>query len=113
MIRYIAALMLFAFPALAHDHEKPELDDWYRSLTVPKTHGEFYRGQSCCDYTDCKPSPARKTPTGWEAQADNGVWLKVHPNAIIRDKGNPYKFTPVVCIRNGKVNCFVQGETGF
>lgn len=96
-----------------HDHQKQDLDKWYRSLTVPKPHGPFHRGQSCCDVTDCAPGKIRWTKEGLEAQAGNGVWLPVHPHAIIKDKGNPYKFQPVVCIRMGKVNCLVMGEAGF
>lgn len=102
-------LALLAGPVWAHDHARPDLDSWYRSLRVPETHSGFAKGWGCCDKTDCAPRAVRYLPGGiMEARGDNGVWAPVPPESIIRDKGNPYPM-PVVCIIEGKVACVVEG----
>lgn len=100
-----------AGPAWGHDHERPDLDEFYRSLTVPYSHNGFIAGSSCCNRTDCAPRHVRLTDGIYEAQGDNGEWMAIPIQAIITDKENPY-MQAVVCILGGKINCAVLGRTG-
>jgi hypothetical protein len=111
MVRLTLLFLLLASPALAHDHERPDLDEFYRSLMVPYSHNGFVAGSSCCNKTDCAPRPVRLTNGIYEAQGDNGEWLEIPIQAIITDKENPY-MQAVICILGGKINCAVLGRTG-
>jgi len=112
MMRYVPALLLlFVSPVMAHDHSRPELHDWYLSLTVPNDHSGFAQGESCCHETDCKPRPVRLVGGIYEAQGDAGNWLPIPALSVITDKGNPY-LQAVICIRFGRINCAVMGKAG-
>lgn len=88
-----------AVVAFAHDHG---IDNkWLDQLKQPS-------GISCCSGHDCFKTRARIGPDGWEAQTQQGQWVKIPDSIIIRDKGNPTG-EPVLCYNYGKPLCFVEG----
>ncbi len=98
MFRFALALLLLpCWPAGAHDHKHPELDQWYGSLTKPGSHGYEGGGVSCCSMTDCHPTDAETRGDEWWARLgerrgddwDLGEWVRVPPEAIIPNKTNP------------------------
>jgi hypothetical protein len=78
----VIALLAFAPSALAHDHEHPELDQWFRSLTNQI-------GGSCCDGSDAY---SVEDPD-WEVTADpknpyrvklDGKWVLVAVSSVVK-----------------------------
>ena len=113
----IARLMfaLWIVPAIslvwAHDGSN---DKWYESLKRPGTE------RTCCTGHDCKPTEAEiRDGRWWVRDPEDGTWIEVPDDAVIRDQGNPVG-QPVVCLIHigdeytgeivyREVRCFVPG----
>lgn len=106
----ILAVILIAMcgPALAHDHAKPELNNWFLSLRnknrVP-----------CCDGSDAK----RLDDVDWESRDGhyrvklNGEWVDVPDDAVIEQPNlsGPAMVWPMYKDDGHMVpRCFIPGE---
>lgn len=90
-------LVLWAMiPASAHDGADP-LATWYKSL---KTNS----GNTCCDQSDCRPTPARITPDGWQVKIE-GQWQDVPPEVILQRENLAGE--PVACVYFHRILCFI------
>lgn len=111
-----------ALPATAHDHHKPQLDQWYQSLERPDRKGMgwgYSNSISCCQLTDCHETEAEFRGSdvwarlGYQENGDWHLvnWMKVPPEKIIRQKYNPTG-NPVIChTMSWKKNSY-EMETG-
>lgn len=105
-----AAFVCVAVPALAHDHKRPELDGYFRSLR--NTDGAY-----CCDGTDAisVDDPDWKTENGHNSVKIDGAWVSVPNSALVTQ---PNKYGPAVVWPGPTVNgeqtvrCFMQGMMG-
>jgi hypothetical protein len=103
-------------PSRAHDHNRPELNDWFRSLKSP---GHGY----CCDGSDA----LSVDDPDWEApgQSDNpsghyrvkleGEWIDVPDDAVINEPNRDGRALVWPYRRDGKLNqirCFLPGSMG-
>jgi len=104
-------LMALLLAADAHDHQRPELDEWFRGL-------ESTGGASCCDGSDA----FSVMDPEWDVNNDpefpfkvkfGGVWLKVPKNAVVKgpNKAGPAQLWPVQDEDGGEpgVRCFLPG----
>lgn len=118
---YIALIILFLFtiPVRAHDHSRPELDEWYRTLMMPDNpavrccgEDDEYRceafvrdGETWCRITDDRVNPRRPF-----VALDTEIFIPRHKYKF--DQGNPTGSTVVFGRPSGDgflVYCFVQG----
>lgn len=91
-------------PVLAHDHERPGLTDWFKSLRNP-------RGVPCCDGSDAR----KLSEVDWKSSPDgksyqvrvDGQWRDVPEEAVL-DIPNKEGVT-MVWIFNGLITCFLVG----
>ncbi|MCS3690969.1 hypothetical protein ABIF26_006476 [Bradyrhizobium elkanii] len=121
------AFFTFAFVSLAygHDHNHPELDDWYASLMQPDApHAsccgkadaywcdDYYArdGRAFCKITDDRPDAPLNRP-----HIPLGTEIEIPPNKLKWDRANPTGHA-VIFVRGGAwgpglftVFCFVQG----
>lgn len=72
----LAVLLLLITPALAHDHNRPELEDWMKSL-----HAKG--GAWCCDGKDTDPIDDWDTQGGHYRVKYQGQWFDVPKEAIV------------------------------
>lgn len=74
----IASVLCVSLPALAEDHagHAAHHDELYKGLKQPGT------GMSCCNNSDCRPAPHRKTMTGVEFFVA-GRWIMPPPSKLI------------------------------
>lgn len=93
---------------LAHDHGRPELNEWFKGLRA-------HSGVSCCDGSDA----TSLEDVDWDTKDDhyrvrlNGQWVDVPDEAVIDDpnKAGPTMVWPyygpngVIIIR-----CFLRGS---
>ena len=77
MRRWALIFLLTSFPALAHDHDHPELNEWMKGL---------YSGKGvCCSGHDATVL----TDSDWESRAGryrvriDGEWVDVPPDAVV------------------------------
>lgn len=120
-MKLLAALLLLAIPAQAHDGQH---DDWYGSLMVPN-RPPWAQAMPCCDIDDCRPVLSRRTDSGhWQVYIDSKTfpnnpkvlpqghapddWVDVRDEAIITDQGNPIG-SAVACWWSRDVLCFIPG----
>lgn len=118
---YIALIILFLFtiPVRAHDHSRPELDEWYRTLMMPDNPGvrccgedDEYRceafvrnGETWCRITDDRVNPRRP-----HVAIGTEIFIPRHKYKF--DQGNPTGSTVVFGRPSGDdflVYCFVLG----
>lgn len=78
MLKAALVLLFLISPAFAHDHNKPHLNDWYKSL--------HSKGKSwCCDGNDV----THLDGSDWEGRGNkyrvriNGEWMDVPDEAVI------------------------------
>ena len=100
----LAASSGVAAPPVGADPNSP-MARWYRGLKMPGN------GHSCCDVSDCRPTQARQVNGGWQALAEDGVWLDIPPQLIIEDTVHPGG-SAVMCQINHTVLCFVPPAAG-
>lgn len=111
LIAIAVVLMALLLAADAHDHNRPELDEWFRGLQAQS-------GASCCDGSDA----FSVVDPDWDTTADpdwpykvkfKGAWLKVHKSAVVPgpNKAGPAKVWPVEDEEDGttSVRCFLPG----
>jgi len=86
-----------------HDHNHPENDDWFRSLTNS-------RGGSCCDGTEAK----RVEDVDWRDEEGgaysvkiNGVWVRFEKDQIVTAT-NRYGYA-MYWDFHGVYTCFMPG----
>jgi hypothetical protein len=116
---FLIAILLAIQPlrVKAHDHDHPELDQWFKSLT---NQG----GGSCCDGSDAYSVLA----VDWEHTDDaewpfkvlfQGKWLKVNKSSLVKgvNKTGISKLWPVQQTDDGgepvgewAVRCFMPGS---
>lgn len=94
----IVSVLILSVPALAHDHNEPNLDSWYQSLQRPDRPQYGYQGiVSCCNKEDCHPTEAEHRGDDWWAQliemhggeGTPNAWVKVPPEKILKNTTNP------------------------
>src|SRR5437899_3132832 len=84
----VATLLLLSTVALAHDHNAPELDQWYKSLRNDS-------GMYCCDGSDAysvndpdwTPNPDEEYPYKVKVRLHDGTltdYLPVHKQAVVK-----------------------------
>lgn len=104
-----------AFAQTAHDAGHAEHhEDKYRHWMQPGGLA------SCCNEKktvdgrttgDCYPTKARVVDGGWVALRDDGVWIEIPDDRIIRER-NPGSEDGHLCYNYGRVLCFVPPDTG-
>jgi hypothetical protein len=108
---------LYSIPvSRAHDHEHPELNEWYATLMQPDVPtasccGEadaYYcdtihvkDGKTFCTITDDRVVPGRP-------QVDVGTVIEIPNHKLKWDRGNPTGHAVVFLSRQLYVFCFVQ-----
>lgn len=112
----ILGLVLIATPVRAHDHENPELNEWYRGLMQPDVPTMSCCGEADAYYCDdyyardgrayCKITDDRVVPG--RPQVDVGTEIEIPPNKLKFDRGNPTGHSIVFLSRNLYTFCFVQ-----
>lgn len=99
------AVLLFMKVVRAHDGMN---DAWFESLTVPG-HEEAH----CCGGRDCKAAEAELRGGEWWAQDPAGHWVKIPPERVISNKGNPVGSAVLCALPDGEGGyfpiCFVPG----
>jgi hypothetical protein len=102
----------------AHDHERPELDEWFQTLMQPDVPNasccgeadaywadEFHvrEGKTFAVVTDDRPDAPLKRP-----HVDIGTEVEIPVNKLKWDKSNPTGHGVVFLSRSGYVFCYVQ-----
>jgi hypothetical protein len=105
--------------ALAHDHDRPELDGWYASLMQPDNPtipccgkadaywcDNYYArdGKAYCKITDDRPDEPLGRP-----HIQVGTEVEIPPHKLKFDRSNPTGHAVVFVTRSLYVMCFVQG----
>jgi len=93
----LLALLLAAPPPGATG----QYNEYFKGLMRPDT------GTSCCDESDCRFTPARSTPTGWEALTQDGTWVQIPPTKILHGKKSPTGMAILCHLPHAGVLCFV------
>lgn len=113
-IAALLAIILFCAAAYAHDHEHPELGDWYSSL-----HSSA--GSPCCDKRDFDEGSATSlSDAEWDSVDGHyrvridGQWVTVPETAHVLGPNKDGR--PIVWFwhLNGQpmVRCFIPGAGG-
>jgi hypothetical protein len=100
---------IFNSSVLAHDHDHPELDQWYRSLRNSVGH-------YCCDGSDA----FSVEDPDWEITTDpefpynvflEGSYRKVPKDAVVKgpNKAGPAKVWPIYIDGAPAIRCFLPG----
>jgi hypothetical protein len=114
----IIGLVLIIVPARAHDHNHPELDDWYAGLMQPDVPSA-----SCCGEADAywadeihiRDGKTFATITDdrddgplHRPHVDNGTEIEVPNYKLKWDRGNPTGHGVLFLSRGQYVYCYVQ-----
>lgn len=102
----LAAIGYSMMPAHAHDHARPELNDWFKSL-------KSRAGTWCCDGSDGK----RVDDVDWESKDGRyrvrigGKWYDVPEGGVIDgpNKAGPAMVWPSEGYGGIEVRCFMPG----
>ena len=109
LLVFTALLALPAFgPALAHDHQHPELNGWYESLHSAKG--------PCCDGNDAK----RIDDADWETKDGHyrvridGEWIDVLNEAVVSgpNRAGHTMVWPYYLNGHPRARCFMPGSMG-
>lgn len=99
-------LLLMAKPANAHDHDHPELTDWYKSLRSGKG--------PCCDGSDAQSvdDPDWENNSGHYRVKIEGEWTDVDDDAVITEpnRAGIAKVWPMHKDGHPKARCFMPGS---
>jgi hypothetical protein len=117
LVLLVSIICVVPSKTLAHDHEKPNLNDWYLSLKVPSDGLALLKGSSCCNKQDCKQRVFTPIAPGIFSVIDENTGntvifteqMRITDQTVIEQ--NPY-FQLTTCIYNGKPVCYVFGKTG-
>ena len=112
----IALLVALVAKALAHDHDRPELDAWYAGLMQPDNPTASCCGRSdaywCDDYyakdgkAYCRITDDREV--AGRPHIPVGTEFEIPPYKLKWDKSNPTGHAVVFVNTSGHVWCFVQ-----
>lgn len=110
MLKVVLALLLLVSPVLAHDHNRPELDGWYKGLASGKG--------PCCDGSDA----THLSDVDWDTKRDGdkvhyrvrieGEWYDVPDDAVLTEPNKDGR-TLVWPIRGWgglTIRCFMPGS---
>lgn len=117
---FIALIVLFLYtiPVRAHDHDHPELDQWYATLMQPDNpavsccgKSDAYwcdtinvkDGKTFCTITDDRDDAPLKRP-----HVPVGTKIEIPDHKLKWDRGNPTGHAIVFLSGWGHVFCFVQ-----
>lgn len=120
----VLAALLFSIPVPAHDHDHPELDEWFAGLMQPD-NPEY----SCCGEADhywCSDPYEKRNAGGAKAafcritdDRDDGPLKRAHiplgteieiPTTKLKwDRGNPTGHNVIFLTSHHIVLCYVQG----
>jgi hypothetical protein len=113
------AILFFLMPIgslRAHDHEHPELNEWYATLMQPDNPTSSCCGEADAYYCDdyyardgkayCKITDDRVVPG--RPQVDVGTEIEIPDRKLKFDRGNPVGHAVVFLSSGGAVYCFVQ-----
>jgi len=125
-LRYLLALLLMTTPVFAHDHGRPELNNWFLGL-----HNKL--GYSCCDGSEAKsiedpdweftpdagqictrPStlnPVQCQATHYRVRME-GKWVAVPDNRVVLDPNRYGQALVWPTYENGHatdIRCFMPG----
>lgn len=115
---FVVAMILVVARALAHDHNHPELDQWYATLMQPDSPKVSCCGKAdayWCDTINVKDGKTFCTIT--DDRADGplgrphvpmGTQIEIPNHKLKWDKGNPTGHAIVFLSVTGHVFCFVQ-----
>lgn len=113
------ALMFVVVAAFAHDHDHPELDQWYASLMQPDNPTVPCCGKSdayWCDTINVKDGKTFCTITDdrddrllGRPHIPMGTKIEIPNHKLKWDRGNPTGHAVVFISPAGHVWCFVQG----
>lgn len=78
LILLIMALLVHTKPARAHDHHRPELNGWMKSL---HSKGKAW----CCNGDDHDPIDDWETKEGSYRVKFQGIWYDVPDEAVVED----------------------------
>lgn len=113
-----ALAAMFIGNVRAHDHDHPELNDWYAGLMQPDVPSasccgtadaywcdDYYGrdGKAFCKITDDRDDAPLKRP-----HVDFGTEIEIPTNKLKWDRSNPTGHGVVFLSRQGYVYCFVQ-----
>ena len=93
--------------AFAHDHEHPELDEWYMSL-----HAKG--GAWCCDGKDAVTVDEWTTKDGHYSARVEGEWIEIPDDAVVEgpNRAIQAKVWPKHIDGHPQVRCFIPGAMG-
>jgi hypothetical protein len=111
-------LLAWVKPALAHDHDHPELDQWYAGLMQPDNPTVPCCGKAdaywCDDYyardgkAYCKITDERDDAPLNRPHVPVGTEIEIPAHKLKWDRGNPVGHAVVFLSTSGHVWCFVQ-----
>ena len=116
---FIIALLTFAFvatPRARAQDNSPHLHhaDYYSKWHQPGNAASCCNGKERKDGQttgDCNPTTAEVRAGSWWAKTDDGQWVIVPDDRIIRER-NPDVERAHLCFNYGRVLCFVPPSTG-
>jgi hypothetical protein len=78
----IVCLGIAVAKVYAHDHDRPELDDWYQGLRA----GPDGKGTPCCEGGEAShlSDPDWKSENGHYSVRLEGEWVKVPDDAVVQ-----------------------------
>ena len=102
----LLVLALSIHPLRAHDHDRPGLDAWFKSL-------ESRAKAACCDGTDA----TRLDDVDWESRDGRyrvrieGEWIDVPESAVVDgpNRAGPAMVWPVRGYMGLSIRCFMPG----
>jgi hypothetical protein len=119
----MGALLIFLYSvkfAVAHDHDHPELDEWYATLMQPDAPNTSCCGKAdaywCDDYyardakAYCKITDDRDDGPLGRPHIPVGTEIEIPLNKLKFDRGNPTGHNIIFVNRSQYVFCFVQSS---
>lgn len=106
----IPALLVLGSLSFAHDHNRPELNDWFMGL---HSRGK----QPCCDGSDATSldDPDWENNSGHYRVRLNGEWVNVPEDAVIDEPNRDGRAMVWPYYINGElrgIRCFMPGALG-
>ncbi len=109
-IRLAALSLLVAATAYAHDHNRPDLKEWFSGL-----HGTG-NGQLCCSGSDALvlKDPDWESKDGHYRVRIEGKWIDVPDEAVIKEPNldGQTMVWPIMGYLGTTIRCFMVGAQG-